>query len=93
MNAVANYCNGFSFFAVSVPASVKDCSVLLPDTGYRRGSLLAFPAYLAMLLHRLLGNTDLALVGYNAGPTRVAEYGGVPPYSKRYVAKMRGLDG
>jgi soluble lytic murein transglycosylase len=47
--------------------------------------------YLARLLDLFKGDVDLALAGYNAGPTRVKEYGGVPPFkeTQRYVKNVQ----
>jgi soluble lytic murein transglycosylase-like protein len=45
-------------------------------------------------LHRLLvqyhGDAQKALAAYNAGPVRVQQYGGVPPYreTRTYVARV-----
>ena len=46
--------------------------------------------YLRFLLDTFHGNETLALAAYNAGMSKVAKYGGVPPYSetKSYVAKV-----
>ncbi len=38
--------------------------------------------YLAELSKRFGGDLELALAAYNAGPSRVRKYGGVPPYKE-----------
>jgi len=46
--------------------------------------------YLKFLLDTFKGDVTLALAAYNAGLSRVAQYGGVPPYAetRNYVAKV-----
>jgi hypothetical protein len=46
--------------------------------------------YLRFLLDTFRGNEALALAAYNAGLSRVAQYGGIPPYqeTRNYVAKV-----
>ncbi len=46
--------------------------------------------YLRFLLDTFRGDVSLALAAYNAGLSRVAQYGGVPPYAetRNYVAKV-----
>ncbi len=46
--------------------------------------------YLSELLRQYQGNMPKALAAYNAGPERVAQYGGVPPYREThaYVARV-----
>ena len=49
--------------------------------------------YLAQLLSEFNGDLDLAAAAYNAGPTAVYEYGGVPPYdeTREYVRRVKIL--
>lgn len=46
--------------------------------------------YLKFLLETFKGDVNLALAAYNAGLSRVAQYGGIPPYTetRNYVAKV-----
>lgn len=51
--------------------------------------------YLGRLL-KMFGNERLAVAAYNAGPGRVKQYGGIPPYreTREYVARVfRHVDG
>ncbi len=71
---------------------------LMPETAEELGVEDVFDAeenirggtrYLRRLLNRF-GRLDLALAAYNAGPSAVAKYRGVPPYdeTRRYVQKV-----
>lgn len=59
-----------------------------PDQNLRGGI-----AYLAAQLERFGGRKELALAAYNAGPTAVERYDGVPPYreTREYVEKVLSL--
>jgi soluble lytic murein transglycosylase-like protein len=72
---------------------------LMPDTAAAFGVADPFDAaqnvnagakYLAQLLARYHGDMKLALAAYNAGPSAVDKYNGVPPYSETldYVARI-----
>lgn len=79
---------------------------LMPETAARFAVRNAFDPgqnisagtrYLKQLLDQYHGNLPLALAAYNAGPERVAQYGGVPPfpetesYIRRVTRKLKKL--
>lgn len=49
--------------------------------------------YLKHLIELFDGNVTMAVAAYNAGPSRVRRYRGVPPYSetRKYLTKVMGL--
>jgi soluble lytic murein transglycosylase-like protein len=75
---------------------------IVPDTAKKLGLVDRFNPvdnmdagirYFAYLLKIYNGNVKLALAGYNAGPGRVAEYGGtVPPFkeTEEYIIAVLG---
>jgi hypothetical protein len=60
-----------------------------------RQNIFAGVRYLRFLLDAFQGDVTLATAAYNAGPTVVKRYGGVPPYqeTRNYVEKVHALLG
>ncbi|HCV41975.1 MAG TPA: murein transglycosylase [Bacteroidetes bacterium] len=55
-----------------------------------RENILGGAKYLRQMLDRFDGNLEFAIASYNAGPTAVEKYQGIPPYkeTKEYVRKV-----
>lgn len=83
------------------PRGAVGLTQVLPATGGLPGDELHDPdtnldagaRYLRSLLDQYDGDVSLALAAYNAGPSRVARYGGMPPFgeTRHYVRKVLGL--
>ena len=58
-----------------------------------RQNIMAGTEYLKKLLTRHKGDVALALASYNAGPTIVGRYKGVPPYkeTRKFIKKVKAL--
>lgn len=89
--------SGFDAEAVS-PAGARGLMQLMPDTAASMGvtnindpvqNVSAGTRYLAQQ-YRRYGELQLALAAYNAGPSAVDSYGGIPPYAEtqNYVASI-----
>src|SRR5579859_5700002 len=98
VNSVIRAESGFNVRAVS-PKGAQGLMQLMPRTASQLGVQNAFDPqanveggarYLRELLERYNFDLIKALAAYNAGPQRVEQYGGVPPYyeTRAYVARI-----
>jgi soluble lytic murein transglycosylase-like protein len=98
VNSVIRAESGFNVRAVS-PKGAQGLMQLMPRTASQLGVQNVFnpqanveggTRYLRELLERYDFDLVKALAAYNAGPQRVEQYGGVPPYyeTKAYVARI-----
>ncbi len=98
VNSVIRAESGFNIRAVS-PKGAQGLMQLMPQTASQLGVSNAFDPqanveggarYLRELLERYNFDLIKALAAYNAGPQRVEQYNGVPPYyeTKVYVARI-----
>jgi Transglycosylase SLT domain len=96
LESVIHHESGFNPKAVS-PKGARGLMQLMPDTANLLGVKDSFDpaqniqggtAYLKQLLDLYHGDAQKALAAYNAGPHRVEQYKGVPPYreTQLYVA-------
>ena len=105
IKAVMHTESGFNTNARS-PVGAQGLMQLMPATAKRFNVSNAFDPqqnihagakYLAWLMKRFNGNTQLVLAGYNAGEGNVQKYGGIPPfretqdYVRRVTSRLNNL--
>ena len=101
VHAVIEAESGFNALAES-PAGAQGLMQLMPALQAELGvtnpfdarqNIMAGVRYLKTLLERHKGNVSLALASYNAGPTIVGRYKGVPPYkeTRNYIKRIKAL--
>ena len=74
-----------------MPTTAKYLEVLSPFD--IEENILGGSRYLSQLLQQFQGNIELASAAYNAGPTTVKRYQGIPPYPETevYVSRVMTL--
>lgn len=71
-----------------MPATARSLGVR--DVFHPKQNLEGGALYFRRLLHRFDGNATFALAAFNAGPTAVEKYGGVPPFpeTRAYIERI-----
>ncbi len=98
VKAVVRHESGFNPQAIS-PKGAEGLMQLMPATAASMGvkdtfdpeqNLAGGIGYLRLCLDRFGHNVPLAVAAYNAGPERVARYGGIPPFleTRCFVQKV-----
>jgi soluble lytic murein transglycosylase-like protein len=71
-----------------MPATAKELGVSEPFNA--RQNIRGGTSYLRKMMNKFDGDIELALAAYNAGPTAVKKYKGIPPYkeTQSYVKRI-----
>ena len=96
VEAVAQAESGMASNAVSA-AGARGVMQLMPDTARAMGvgnindpreNIDGGARYLKQLLGEFDGDVTKALAAYNAGPTKIIKYNGIPSHTRGYVNKL-----
>lgn len=76
-----------------MPETADQCDIHAPYNPLN--NLMGACECLRRLINRFQGNLKLALAAYNAGPSNVEKYQGIPPFPEtiQYVRKVLGVYG
>lgn len=74
-----------------MPDTADHCDIHAPYNSVN--NLMGACECLRSLINRFQGNLKLALAAYNAGPSNVVKYQGIPPFPEtvQYVKKVMGI--
>jgi soluble lytic murein transglycosylase-like protein len=90
-NPLAESAAGAQGLMQLMPEVQQDLGVLDPFDP--RENIMAGARHLKRLLDRHKGDVGLALASYNAGPSNVTKYKGIPPFreTRNYVKKIKAM--
>jgi len=79
-NSLARSSKGAKGLMQLMDSTAKDMGVVNPYNG--RQNIMGGAKYLKQLLAQFNGDESKALAAYNAGPSRVEQYNGIPPFKE-----------
>jgi len=79
-NSLARSSKGAKGLMQLMDSTAKDMGVVNPYNG--RQNIMGGTKYIKQLLAQFNGDESKALAAYNAGPSKVEQYGGIPPFKE-----------